>query len=155
MENFQNRSKKIFIKIDEFRKTITQQSNLTFNGTHKSYKNCDSYSYKENEILMDKPFYLGFAILESSKLHMYETYYDVLQPYFGQEKLQLHYIDTDAFVLSVNTKDIIKGLKKLEDIIDFSNIDKNHEIFSNKNKKVIGKFKLETPKIFGLMNLFV
>ena len=34
---------------------------------------------------MDKPIYLGFAVLELSKLHIYETYYDVLQPNFGQE----------------------------------------------------------------------
>ena len=55
-------------------------------------------------------------------------------------------MDTDSFVLSVNIKDIIKDLKNLEDIFDFSNLDKIHELFSNKNKKVIGKFKIETPK---------
>ena len=77
---------------------------------------------------------------------MYETYYDILQPYFGQENLQLHYIDTDGMVLSMNTKDIINDLKILEDIFDFSNLHENHELFSNKNKKVIGKFKIETPK---------
>ena len=77
---------------------------------------------------------------------MYETYYDILQPYFGPENVQLHYMDTDSFVLSVNTKDIIDDLKNLEDIFDFSNLDKNHELFSSKNKKVIGKFKIETPK---------
>ena len=60
---------------------------------------------------MDKPIYLGFDVLELSNMHMYETYYDKLQPYFGQENIRLHYIDTDAFVLSVNTKDIIKDLK--------------------------------------------
>ena len=48
--------------------------------------------------------------------------------------------------MSVNTKDIIKDLKNLEDIFDFSNLDENHELFCNKNKKVIGKFKFETPK---------
>ena len=90
--------------------------------------------------------YLGFAVLELSKLHMYETYYDKLQPYFGQEIYQLHYIDTDAFVLSIDTKDIIKDLKNLENIFDFSILDQNHELFSNKNKKVFGKFKIETPK---------
>ena len=47
-------------------------------------------------------------------------------------------MDTDSFVLSVTTKDIIKDIKNLEDI--------NHELFSNKNKKVIGKLKNETPK---------
>ena len=127
-----------------------QQSKLTFNGIHKSYKNCDSYTFKQNEVLMDKPIYLGFSVLELSKLLMYETSYDKLQPYFGQENLHLHYMDTDSFVLSINTKDIIKDFKFLEDIFDFSNIDKNHEIFSEKNKKVIGKFKTETPAIIWI-----
>ena len=95
---------------------------------------------------MDKPNFLGFAVLELSKSHLYETYYDTLQPYFGQENIQIHHIDANAFVLSMNTNDIIKDLKKLEDIFDFSNLDKNHELFSNKNKKGIGKFKIETPK---------
>ena len=99
---------------------------------------------------MDKPINLGFSVLELSKLHMYETYYDKLQSYFGQENLQLIYMDTDSFVLSVNTKDIIKDLKNLENIFDFSNLDKNYELFSNKNKKVLGKFKIETPK-----NIFI
>ena len=49
-------------------------------------------------------------------------------------------------MLNVNTKDIIKDLKNLEDIFDFSNLNENHELFSNKNKKVIGKYKIETPK---------
>ena len=48
--------------------------------------------------------------------------------------------------LSMKTKNIIKDLKHLEDIFDFSNLDKNHELYSEKNKKVIGKFKIETPK---------
>ena len=49
-------------------------------------------------------------------------------------------------ILSMKTKDIIKDLKSLENIFDFSNLDENRELFSNKNKKVIGKFKIETPK---------
>ena len=146
MENNRNRLKIKFIKKDNYREIIKQQSKLTFNGIHKSYENCDSYTFKQNEVLMDKPIYLGFTVLELSKLLMYETYYDKLQPYFRQENIQLHYMDTDSFILSVNTKDIIKDLKNLEDIFDFSNLDKNHELFSNKNKKVIGKFEIETPK---------
>ena len=144
MENVGNRMKIKFFKKDDYREIIKQQSKLTFNGIHKSYENCDSYTHKQNEVLMDKPIYFGFSVLELSKLLMYETYYDKLQPHFGQEKIQLHYIDTDSFVLSVNTKDVIKDLKNLEDIFDFSNLDKNHELFSNKNKKVIGFFKINS-----------
>ena len=50
-------------------------------------------------------------------------------------------MDTNNFILIVNTKDIIKDLKKLEDIFDFSNLDEDHELFSNKDEKVVGKFK--------------
>ena len=46
---------------------------------------------------------------------MYQTFYDKLQPYFGQGNIILQYMDTDSFVLSVNTKVIIKDLKNLED----------------------------------------
>ena len=111
MENVRNRIKVEFIKEDDTDKIIKQQSKLTFNRIHKSYENYDSYTFKQNEVLMDKPIYLAFSMLELSNLLMYETYYDKLQPYFKQENVQLHYIDTDAFVLSMNTKDIIKNLK--------------------------------------------
>ena len=108
MENVRNRLKIEFIQKNDIEKTIQQQSKLPSNGIHKSYENCNSYTFKHNEVLMDKPIYLGFSVLESSKLLMYETYYDKLQPYFGKNKLQLHYMDTDSFVLSVSTKDNIK-----------------------------------------------
>ena len=123
-----------------------QQSKLTFKGVRKPYTNYDLYIFKHNEILMDKPIFLGFAILELSKLHMYETYYDKLKPNFGKEKMQLHYMDCDSFVLSLKTENINKNRKDLEDVFDCSNLDKDHELFSNQNKKVIGKFKIETPK---------
>ena len=93
---------------------MQQQSKLTFNGIHTSYENCDSYTLKQNEVLMDKPIYLGFSVLQLSKVLMYEIYYDKLQPNSGQENIHLHYVDTDAFVLGLNTTDIIKDLKKFD-----------------------------------------
>ena len=128
------------------RKFKKKLSKLTFAGIHKSYEYCDRHSFRQNEVKMDTPIYLGFPVLELSKLHMYETYYDKPQPYFGQENIQLHYIDADAFVLSVNTEDIIIDLNKLGDIFDFINLNENHEIFRNKNKKIIGKYRIKTTK---------
>ena len=86
MENVRNRLKIKFIKKDDQREILKQQSKLSFNGIHKSYENYDSYTFKQNEVFMDKPIYLGFSVLELSKLHMYELYYDKLQPYLGGEK---------------------------------------------------------------------
>ena len=55
-------------------------------------------------------------------------------------------MDCDSFVLSIETQNIINNLKNLEFLFDFSNLNKNHELFSNKNEKVVGKFKIETPE---------
>ena len=73
MENVRNRIKVDFIRKDDTDKKIKQQSKLTCAGVHKPYENCDSYTFKQNEVLMDKPIYLGFAILALSKLLMYGT----------------------------------------------------------------------------------
>ena len=80
MENVRNHLKIKFIKEDDIDKIIQQQSKLTLNGIHKSYENFDSYTFEQNEVLMDKPIYLGFTVLEMRKLLMYGTYYDTLQP---------------------------------------------------------------------------
>ena len=55
---------------------------------------------------MDQPFYLGFSKLELSKIHMCEPFYD---------EVQLHYIDTENFVLNVITKNFFENLINLDD----------------------------------------
>ena len=79
MEDVRNRIKVEFVKNTNERKILKFQSRLDFNGIHKSYQDYDSYTFKSNIIKMEKPIYLGFTILELSKLLMYETYYDKLQ----------------------------------------------------------------------------
>ena len=147
MENVQNRSSLEIFEKDENKKMSKQQSKLTFNGTHKSLEKCESYTFTQIEIPKDKPNFLGFAILESSKLLMYETFYDKKQPYNDNQKIiQLQYMGCDGFALSIETQNIINGSKKFGYLFDFSNLDENHELFSNKNKKVAGKLNIEFPK---------
>ena len=55
MENVRNRLGLKFFRKDEYKEIIKYQSKLTFSGIHKSYENCDSYVFKKNEVLMDKP----------------------------------------------------------------------------------------------------
>ena len=66
--------------------------------------------------------------------------------HISEKEIQLHCINTDSFVLSLNTNDIVKHLQNLKHLFDFRNLDKNHKLFSNKKEKVSGKFKIETPK---------
>ena len=55
MENVRSRLRLEFLKKDDYKEIIKQQSKLTFNGIHKSYENCDSYVFRKNEVVMDKP----------------------------------------------------------------------------------------------------
>ena len=62
MEIVRNRCTNDFFKKDETDKILQEQSKLTFIGFIKSHENCDSYTFKQNEGLMVKPIYLGFAV---------------------------------------------------------------------------------------------
>ena len=69
---------------------------------------------------------------------MYETYYDKLQKYFGKDGIQIHYQDTDAYVMSVRTMDIVNDSSSLQDrykIFDFCNLNKEHKLFRMNLKK--------------------
>ena len=76
---------------------------------------------------------------------MYEWYYDKMQPYFGEDNLDLHYLDTDSFIFSFKPiKSLIEDLKHFKEDFDFSDLDPSYELYSEANKKVIDKMKLET-----------
>ena len=54
---------------------------------------------------MNKPVYLGQAILDLSKTVMYEFHYDYMKHKYNSGKLQLCYMDTDSLVYHIKTKD--------------------------------------------------
>ena len=82
---------------------------------------------------------------------MYELYYHKLKPYYNSN-VKLHYMDTDSFILSIKTGDLINDLEYFKDDFDFSELDPSHELYNSINKKVIGKMKIETSPIIELDN---
>ena len=94
---------------------------------------------------MNKPLYLGQAILDYSKMLMYEFWYDYVQPMY-KDKIELCYMDTDSFIIYVETDDFSKDINNDVNIwFDTSNYSKdiNRPLEKGKNKKVIGKFRDE------------
>ena len=51
-------------------------------------------------------------------------------------------MDTDSFILSAITKDVIKDLKNWGERFDFSNVHENHELFSKKKRDSCGQFQI-------------
>ena len=143
MENVRQRINIDIISNYDFKKIIHRQSKLSFKGIIQYYNQFGVYKFEKNIVVFDKPIYLGFCVLELSKLLMYEYYYYKFQPYF-KNKIKLHYMDTDSFVLTIETNDIEKDLEHFKNDFDFSDINKSNKLYSDINKKVIGKFKIET-----------
>ena len=58
-------------------------------------------------------------------------------------------MDCASFVLSLKTENFNKDLESLENFFDFSNLDENHELFSNQNKKKwLEELRLKLLKLF-------
>ena len=79
----------------------------------------------KTEIKMNKPVYLGQAILDLSKTLMYEFHYDYMRPKYGS-KVKLCYMDTDSFVYEIKTKDFYRDIAKdVEKRLDTSGYSKD------------------------------
>ena len=94
------------------------------------------------KVVMNKPVYLGQAILDLSKLRMYEFHYDYMLPKY-KERLKLCYMDMDSFVYDIETEDFYKDIAgDVETRFDTSGYC-NRPLPIGKNKKVIGLMKDE------------
>ena len=151
MENVRDRTNLEFIDHSQIDQIIKRQSKLSFKGIVDHYSKFSVYKFDKEKTVFDKPVYLGFSVLELSKLLMYEFYYHTLEPYW-QNKVQLHYMDTDSFILSFNAnlQELINFLQENKDEFDFSELHPSDELYDPINKKVIGKMKIETSPVLVL-----
>ena len=53
------------------------------------------------------------------------------------------YTDTDSLLVEIETDDVYKDIEKNKDLYDTSDYAKEHPLYSNINKKVLGKMKDE------------
>ena len=98
------------------------------------------------EVVMNKLVYLSQAILDLSKIVMYEFHYDYMVPKYGLEKLKLCYMDTDSLVYDIKTEDFYEGIANdVETRFDTSGYSKTdfRLLPIGLNKKVIGLMKDE------------
>lgn len=94
-------------------------------------------------IVMDKPIAIGMAVLEISKVLMYDFFYNHLRPQYG-ENVEILYTDTDSFILEVKTDCFYSDMLKNLNNYDTSNYPVNNEYkIPKKNKKIPGLFKDE------------
>ena len=138
MENVKNRIN-LHLTADE-QNAVKWFSKINFKGS-KYFDNLHLIEMYKQEIIYDKPIYVGTSILDLSKLHMMNFHYNVIHENF-EGKYNLVYSDTDSLVYSIEHPDIYEWSYENKQHFDLSD-SLNKNIKDNTNKKVLGMFKDE------------
>ena len=94
---------------------------------------------------LNKPYYIGVAILELAKLNMYNFHYNDMKPLFGKD-LRLLYMDTDSLLYEIdNCADPYVKIFQADkwSKFDLSNFHPSHSLHDISQKRVPGAFKDE------------
>lgn len=99
---------------------------------------------KPTKVKLNKPSYVGVAILDLSKTLMYDFHYNDVKARYG-DRAKLLFTDTDSLCYHIQTKDWYDDIR--DDVLakhDTSDYPKNHPAgLPRVNKKVIGLMKDE------------
>ncbi|XP_066157591.1 uncharacterized protein [Euwallacea fornicatus] len=100
---------------------------------------------KKSSICFNKPQYIGMAILDLSKIYMYDFHYEYMLPKMGVDRCKLMYMDTDSFIYELCCNDVYEEIIK-RDLTKFDTSDyptNNPYNIPPTNKKVLGLMKDE------------
>jgi hypothetical protein len=134
-------SYKIVSTETSFKKAV---NNSSFKRTVRLDDDIHLVESSSSSVCLNQPIFVGQAILDLSKVHMFSFWYDTLIPEFGRENLTLLGSDTDSLIFEVkgveNVYDRITG--SLAPHMDLANSPK--EMGQDmKNDTLLGFFKDE------------
>ena len=142
IENPKNHTK---VKLCQTRNELEKQvGHYSLKHSKIINKNLVRVKMKNSLVKMNKPFYVGNAVLELSKFHMYNFHYNVMKLVFD-DQIHLLYTDTDSLMYEIESEDPYAelGAAKKKGWYDFSNFPDNHPLHDDSNKHIPGLFKDE------------
>lgn len=127
--------------VDQCRKKLNSPLLEYFENVNENFT---LFKMKKKNVLLNKPIYTGFTVLELSKIHIYTLFYCHFQKQYG-ENCELLYTDTDSLYLEIRAKDVYKDLSNIfSDIMDLSNFPNDHFLYSTQNAGKLGALKCES-----------
>jgi hypothetical protein len=66
----------------------------------------------KDDVMLNKPIFMGAAILDRSKLLMFRFHYDVIRQRYG-DKARLLFTDTDSLCYHIETPDVYKDMGQM------------------------------------------
>ena len=83
----------------------------------------------KEELVLNRPIYVGIAILDISKLFMYDFHYNYILKKYDKKNIKLMFTDTDSLFYEIKTDDVYEDLLKDKELFDNCN-------YPPKNSKV-------------------
>ena len=104
-------------------------------------KNFVAVHCSKKVLCLNKPIYVGFCILELSKLLMYKFHYDYVLKTLNDAKLL--FTDTDSLVYEIKGGNVYEQCFKDKHLFHFSGYSKYSVYYDHFNKKKLAKMKDE------------
>ncbi len=145
----ENLRKHVDVKLVTTRKGLHKLSAKPNFNTFKIFnEDLIAVNMKKAKLLLNRPIYVGFSILDLSKTLMYDFHYNYILKKYGKDAI-LMMTDTDSLCYLIYTEDIYDDMKKDGHLFDFSGYSKDHPCYNDINKKVLGKMKDELNGLPG------
>ena len=139
MENLQ---KRMNVRLVNNEKDFLKYTSKPTHVTHKIFgKNYAAIQEIKPTLMLNKPIYVRFTVLELSKWLMYGFHYNFIKQHFDAELL---FTDTDSLTHEIKSEDIYEEFFKHKDMFDFSNYPEDSKFSDQTNKEVIGKMQDES-----------
>ena len=144
IENIRKRQN--IILVDNRAKAVKLTSRPNFDRATIFDRNLIAIHMKKTEVYFNKPVYVGQAILDLSKLLMFDFHYNYIQKKYSYKRAKLLFTDTDSLMYEIKTDDFYDDIRDdIRNKFDTSDYPQDHKsgILTGVNKKVIGLFKDE------------
>ena len=129
MENLRNRISVTLV--NNAKDYVRCISKLSFVSQKLCSKNFVAIHEIKPVLTLNKPIYVGFSILDLSKLLMYEFHYKYIKNKFDAKLL---FPDTDSLVYKIKTEDTYEDFYEDKNLFDFSDYPLNSKFFDPVNK---------------------
>ena len=138
-KTIENLRKRINVKFVNNKKDFLKYTSRPTYVTHKLFnKNFAAIHEIKQVLVLNKPIYVGFTVLDLSKWFMYYFHHNFIKKNFNA---QLLFIDTDSLTYEIKSENFYKKIFIWKDLFDVSNYSKDSKFFDDTNEKVIGKMK--------------
>ena len=144
-KTMENLRKRINVRLVHNEKDFLKYTSRPTYVAHKLFDKDYATIHEIKPILvLNKPIYVAFTVLDLSKWNMYGFHYNFIKKKFNAELL---FTDTDSLNYEIKSENVYEEFYKWKDLFDFSNYSKDSILYYDTNKKVIAILKNEYVKL--------